>query len=322
MDTLLSRHDQNRLGHVITLVFVVVPFLALLYAVRQLWNQEVNGQDLVLCFALYAMTAIGITVGFHRLVTHRSFVAAWPVRGLLLLLGSMAVEGPVVYWVSTHLEHHARSDREGDPHSPRDGFWHAHVGWMLGAYTSKPEIYGRHLRHDRLVQFMSRTFFSWVVLSLAVPSLLDGWLSLGSPGGFGTGFWHGFLWGGLVRICLAHHVTWSVNSICHTFGQRPFAATRDTSRNNVVVGLLAFGEGWHNNHHAFPSAAFHGFTWWQVDMSAYLIRLLRLLGLVSKVQMPSPLAIAREHARTGQPAGLRMPELSAAEDVIEQPQAM
>jgi stearoyl-CoA desaturase (delta-9 desaturase) len=141
-------------------------------------------------------------------------------------------------------------------------------------------------------------------------------------GGFGTGFWHGFLWGGLVRMCLTHHVTWSVNSICHTFGQRPFAATRDTSRNNVVVGLLAFGEGWHNNHHAFPSAAFHGFAWWQVDVSAYLIRLLRLLGLATKVQMPSPLAIAREHARTREPERARTPAVSAEADAVQRTQAL
>ena len=179
----------------------------------------------------------------------------------------MAVEGDVVSWVATHLEHHARSDRPGDPHSPRDGFWHAHMGWMIGPFTASPQIYARHLRNDRMVQVMSRAFFVRVALSLALPAVLDGWLSIGSAGGFGTGLWHGLLWGGLVRICLAHHVTWSVNSICHTFGRRPFGATQDESRNNWLVGLLAFGEGWHNNHHAFPAAAYHGFVWWQIDLS-------------------------------------------------------
>jgi stearoyl-CoA desaturase (delta-9 desaturase) len=145
---------------------------------------------------------------------------------------------------------------------------------------------------------MSRTFVGWVVLSLTVPGLLDGWLSRGSAGGFGTGFWHGMLWGGVVRIGMAHHVTWSVNSVCHTFGRRPFAGTRDRSRNNWIVGLLAFGEGWHNNHHAFPSAAYHGFAWWQFDMSAYLIRLFKVTGLATRVQMPTEEAITRERART------------------------
>jgi len=293
-----SRQDASRLGHLISLVVVVVPFLGLLYGIHQLWDRQVNGRDLVICGVLYALTGMGITIGFHRLVTHRSFTTVVWVRWLLLILGSMAVEGDVVYWVATHLEHHAKSDREGDPHSPRDGFWHAHIGWMLGAFTASPAVYARHLRQDRLVQFMSRTFFGWVAVSLALPALLDGWLSQSSPGGFGTGCWHGLLWGGLVRICLTHHVTWSVNSICHTFGQRPFAATRDTSRNNWVVGVLAFGEGWHNNHHAFPSAAYHGFSWWQVDLSAYLIRLLKVVRLATRVQMPSAEAMRREHART------------------------
>ena len=283
-------------GHVLTLVAAVVPLLALVYAIYQLWNHQVNGRDLAILGIFYVLCALGITVGFHRLLTHRSFVAVPPIRLLFLVLGSMAVEGQVIYWVSTHLEHHAHSDREGDPHSPRDGFWHAHVGWMLGSYTASPEIYARHLRHDRLVQFADRTFGYWVATSLALPALIDGLLSAGSPGGFGTGAWHGLLWGGLVRICLMHHVTWSVNSICHTFGRRPFEATRDRSRNNWVVGVLALGEGWHNNHHAFPSAAYHGFAWWQIDISAYTIRLLTLLGLAGEVRMPSREARERQRA--------------------------
>jgi stearoyl-CoA desaturase (delta-9 desaturase) len=295
--TPVLKQDASATARLVTLSIVVFPFIALLYAIHQLWNQQVNARDLVLCVVLYASTAMGICIGFHRLVTHRSFVTVSPMRAFFLALGSMAVEGDVVFWVATHLEHHAHSDRPGDPHSPREGFWHAHLGWMVGPFTASPEIYARHLREDRLVQFMAKTFYAWVAFGLALPAFLDGWLSAGSPGGFGTGFWHGLLWGGVVRVCLTHHLTWSVNSICHTFGQRPFSATRDHSRNNFVVGLLAFGEGWHNNHHAFPSAAYHGFTWWQIDISAYVIRMLKLLGLASKVQMPTPEAQAREHAR-------------------------
>ena len=296
MTTHSTKQVGTAWGRLITLLVVVVPVLGLLYAIHQLWNREVNARDLVLCGILYALTALGICIGFHRLVTHRSFITFSPVRALVLILGSMAVEGDVVTWVATHLEHHARSDREGDPHSPREGFWHAHIGWMVGAFTASPEIYARHLQQDKLVQVIARTFFGWVAVSLALPALLDGWLSVGSPGGFGTGVWHGLLWGGLVRICLTHHVTWSVNSICHTFGQRPFA-TRDSSRNNWIIGLLAFGEGWHNNHHAFPSAAYHGFAWWQIDVSGYLIRLLKLLRLATKVQVPSPEALVWGRAR-------------------------
>lgn len=168
---------------------------------------------------------------------------------------------------------------------------------MLGAFTAKPEVHARHLRHDRLVQCISRTFFGWVFLSLALPAVLDGWRSVGSLGVFGVGVWHGLVWGGLVRICLTHHVPWSVNSLCHTFGQRPFSATRDSSRNNWVVGVLALREGWHNNHHAVLSTAYHGFTWWQIDISGYMIRLCALLRLASKVQMPSREARKRQHGR-------------------------
>jgi stearoyl-CoA desaturase (delta-9 desaturase) len=292
-----AKHEASTLGRLITLVVASIPFLGLLLAVHQLWDRQVNGSDLAVFGILYLFSGLGVCVGFHRLATHRSFVAVSPVRAALLALGSMAVEGDVVYWVATHLEHHARSDREGDPHSPRDGFWHAHIGWMLGPFSASPDIYCRHLKQDRLVRFIARTFFGWAALSLALPALLDGWLSMGTPGGFGIGALHGLLWGGLVRICFTHHVTWSVNSICHSFGQRPFAATRDSSRNNFIIGLLAFGEGWHNNHHAFPAAAYHGFSWWQIDLSGYLIRLLKLLRLARNVQMPSASARARQRAR-------------------------
>ena len=281
-------------GRLITLFVVTVPLLGLFFAIHQLWDRQVNGLDLAICGILYLLTGLGITVGFHRLITHRSFATPPPIRAALLILGSMAVEGDAVTWVSTHLEHHAHSDREGDPHSPREGFWHAHLGWMMGRFKAKPDVYARHLKDDVLVQAISRTFLYWVVLSLAVPALADGLLSSGSAGGFGTGFWHGLLWGGLVRICVTHHITWSVNSLCHTFGRRPFDATRDSSRNNWLVGVLAFGEGWPNNHHAFPSAAYHGFRWWQIDLSAYVIRLLKLLGLATKIQMPSKEAVERQ----------------------------
>lgn len=284
-------------GKIATVIAAVAPFLGLLYGIHQLWNREVNGVDLVVFGVFYLTTGLGICVGFHRLLTHRSFMTFSPVRALFLILGSMAVEGPAVYWAATHLEHHAKSDQEGDPHSPREGLWHAHMGWMIGSFVASPDVYARHLAQDRLVQFVSRTFFGWVVLTLALPGLLDGVLSMGTTSGFGTGFWHGVLWGGLVRLFFLHHVTWSVNSICHTFGQRPFKATKDMSRNNFIVGLIGLGEGWHNNHHAFPAAAYHGFEWWQIDISGYVIRLLKWVGLADKVQMPTAEAIARQKAR-------------------------
>jgi stearoyl-CoA desaturase (delta-9 desaturase) len=263
---------------VVVLLIVVIPFLATAFAVYLLWARAVHGSDLLLLGILYALTGLGLTVGYHRMLTHRSFRPHPVVKGLLLLLGSMAVEGPALPWAATHIKHHALSDREGDPHSPVEGFWHAHVGWLFGASEGDPTVYCPHLVKDRLVVFLSRTFVLWAALSLVLPLVLGGWT--------------GLLWGGLVRVFLTHHVTWSVNSICHTFGKRAFE-TRDRSRNEWVVGLLGFGEGWHNNHHAFPRSAFHGLQWWQVDLSGYLIWLLERLGLAREVYRVSPALVAR-----------------------------
>jgi stearoyl-CoA desaturase (Delta-9 desaturase) len=252
----------------IVLVFVTVPFLATLFAIWLLWERAVHWSDLILLVSGYTLVVLGIGMGFHRMLTHRSFRPNPVVKTLLLMLGSMALEGPALQWAATHLKHHARADQEGDPHSPVEGLFHAHIGWVFYNFSSEPEIYCRSLMDDPIVRFMSRTFALWVILSLVIP--------------FAIGGWTGLLWGGLVRIFLVHHVTWSVNSICHTFGRRQFE-TKDRSRNEWIVGLLAFGEGWHNNHHAFPRSAFHGLRWWQFDLSGYLIWLLERLGLVREV---------------------------------------
>ncbi|WP_236022977.1 acyl-CoA desaturase [Dictyobacter formicarum] len=217
---------------------------------------------------MYICITFGVTAGFHRMLTHRSFRAHPVIKFLLLVFGSMSLEGPALEWAATHVKHHAQSDKEGDPHSPTEGFIHAHLGWLFKDRMADPNVYCRNLVNDRMVVFVSRTFLLWVVLSLLIP--------------FAVGGWHGLLWAGLVRIFIVHHVTWSVNSICHTFGKREFETT-DKSRNEWIVGLLAFGEGWHNNHHAFPRSAFHGLHWWQVDFSAYLIRILEKVGLVKDV---------------------------------------
>jgi stearoyl-CoA desaturase (delta-9 desaturase) len=252
----------------VVLVFVVVPFLATLFAIWLLWQRAVHWSDLILLVGGYTLVILGVGMGFHRMLTHRSFRPHPVVKVLLLLLGSMALEGPALEWAATHLKHHAHADQEGDPHSPAEGLFHAHIGWVLRKFSNDPHIYCRSLTTDPIVRFMSRTFALWVVLSLVIP--------------FAIGGWSGLLWGGLVRIFLVHHVTWSVNSICHTFGRRAFE-TRDRSRNEWIIGLLAFGEGWHNNHHAFPRSAFHGLHWWQLDLSGSLIWLLERLGLVQEV---------------------------------------
>jgi stearoyl-CoA desaturase (delta-9 desaturase) len=264
---------QTRFEKALLLTLVIVPLLGTVYAIYLLWNWLVGWQDIALMGVMFFFSAIGITVGYHRMLTHRSFEAHPAVRFFFLMCGSMAIQGPAVEWASIHIKHHAHSDEEDDPHSPLKSFFHAHVGWFMEGYRAQPEIYGKWLLKDPLVMFMSRTFPIWVALGLLIPFLIGGWT--------------GLLWGGLVRIFLNHHITWSVNSVCHTFGKRMFETT-DQSRNNWLVGLLAMGEGWHNNHHAFPRSAFHGMRWYQFDMSSYIIWTLERLGLAWNVVRVSP----------------------------------
>jgi stearoyl-CoA desaturase (delta-9 desaturase) len=274
---------------VAVLVIVAVPLVATLFAVRLLWQRAVSWRDIVLLLTLYAVIAFGVTVGFHRMLTHRSFRPHPVVKFILLALGSMAAEGPALQWAATHIKHHAQADREGDPHSPVDGFFHAHIGWLFQDRRADPQAYCRHLVNDPVVVFVSRTFVLWSLFALAIPFVIGGLLG-GWPGA-----WTGLLWGGLVRMFLTHHVTWSVNSVCHTFGKREFE-TVDRSHNEWIVGLLGFGEGWHNNHHAFPRSAFHGLHWWQFDLSGYLIWTLEKLGLARDVYRVPPALLARRAA--------------------------
>lgn len=263
------RMDNSLVARALITLGVVGPLVAVIVAILQLWRRAVNGVDLALLGVMYFLVAMGVTIGYHRYLTHRGFRAPAWLKVLLLMLGSMSVEGPALTWASTHLEHHARSDREGDPHSPLEGFWHAHVGWIVDGFEANPTKYGAWLLKDPIVMFFNRTFWLWVIISLAIPFALDGW--------------RGLLWGGLVRIFLVHHVTWSVNSVCHVFGRRPFK-TGDRSTNHWLVGLLAGGEGWHNNHHAFQRSAYHGLFWWQFDLSGIIVRLLELTHVVTDVQ--------------------------------------
>jgi stearoyl-CoA desaturase (delta-9 desaturase) len=259
----LRRLEKNWLQKFAVFVVVMGPLLATAYAITTLWQRYINATDLALLLVFYVLTGLGITVGHHRLLTHRSFETYPWVKGLLLIFGAMAPEGEPGAWASIHLEHHAHSDTDEDPHSPLVGLWHAHAGWMFKRLP-RPEIYGPWLAKDPVVVFVDRTWFIWAALSLIIP--------------FAIGGWSGLLWGGLVRIFLTHHVTWSVNSICHTFGNRRYA-TRDESRNNWVVGLLAFGEGWHNNHHAHPTSVRHGLAWYEFDPTWLEMKFLKAIGL-------------------------------------------
>jgi stearoyl-CoA desaturase (delta-9 desaturase) len=255
------------------LVLVLVPFVATLYAIWLLWEQAVSWQDLTLLLATYVPISLGVTIGYHRMLAHRGFRAHPVARAGLLILGSMALEGAAIDWAAKHIKHHAFSDRKGDPHSPLEGLFHAHLGWLFRGEWADPQVYVREALRDPVARFVDRTFLLWAGLGLLIPWVLGGWT--------------GLLWGGLVRSFLIHHVTWSVNSICHTFGRRAYRTT-DRSYNNWMIGLLAFGEGWHNNHHAFPRSAVHGLDQWQFDLSAWLIGGLVWLRLASEVSRPAP----------------------------------
>jgi len=260
------------------LVIVTVPFLGTVLAIALLWQRAIQWSDLALLVTMYTLNAFGLTIGYHRMLTHRSFQPHPAVKAVLLVLGAMAVASPPIEFAATHIKHHAESDREGDPHSPLEGLFHSHLGWLFKDRFADPQVYCRHLLRDAIVVFVNRSFLLWVVLSLAIPFVLGGWT--------------GLLWGGFVRIFLVHHFTFSVNSICHTFGKREFE-TNDRSRNQWLVALLAFGEGWHNNHHAFPRSAFHGLHWWQLDFSGYVIWTLERLGLAHEVYRVPPALLAR-----------------------------
>ncbi len=263
---------SSRSDRLIILVGAILPLIGTLVALVLVWERLATWRDVAILAGMYFLTGIGITIGYHRMLTHHSFRTTPVVRFIFLALGSIAGHTSPVRWAAIHIQHHARADVEGDPHSPLDGLFHAHFGWFYDGMDPQPETYGRWLLKDRMALFFQRTYMLWFAVGFIVPYLLGGWT--------------GVLWGGLVRMFLSHHVTWSVNSICHTFGFRTFE-TDDVSTNNWWVGLLALGEGWHNNHHAFPQSAFHGLRWWQIDFSAYVIWLLEKVGLVWQVQRVS-----------------------------------
>jgi stearoyl-CoA desaturase (Delta-9 desaturase) len=293
---------QTRLEHAAMYVFILVPFLALIvgivYAAR---GGGISWLDIGLAVLFYAISGHGVTVGFHRYFTHGSFKAARPLRIALAVAGSLAVQGPVVRWVADHRKHHAFSDRPGDPHSPwkygggvralAKGLGWAHLGWLFDPEQTDARRYAPDLLEDRGVMRVHRMFPQLTATSLLAPALL-GWML--------TGFtWHGawtaFLWAGLVRIFVLHHVTWSVNSICHVVGKRPFES-RDQSRNVWPLAVLSMGESWHNLHHADPTCARHGVDRGQVDSSAALIKTFEKLGWAHDVRCPDPARLAKRRA--------------------------
>lgn len=294
-------HSHGRLslgGRIATLLGVSIPLVGLVVAVCLLWGWGVHWFDLGLLLGMYSITVLGVGIGFHRLFVHRSFETYIAIKVILVALGSMALQGTMIHWVGLHRWHHQHSDLPDDVHSPHHrgkgilgflaGFWHSHIGWAFKADPPGLNHYVQDLRQSQTLRIASALFPLWVALGLVIPTILGGIVS-GTWSGAGTAF----LWGGLVRIFLVHHVTWSVNSVCHIWGQRPYRS-EDDSRNNILFGLLAFGEGWHNTHHAFPTSARHGLTWWQIDISYWVIYTLASLGLAWNVKLPSAESQLRE----------------------------
>jgi stearoyl-CoA desaturase (delta-9 desaturase) len=292
------RHRTSTASRIVTLIAVVGPFFGVLSAAGILWGVALSWLDVALFAAMYLVTGLGITVGFHRLFSHKAFQSGRGVRAFWAIAGCMATQGPVTQWVTDHRKHHAMSDKDGDPHSPHGhgegwrgvlgGAFHAHMGWLFTTKgMERGEVYGKDLYADPLVRRIDRVYLIWVALGLAIPFLVA-WAVTGDVG---RGV-QAFVWAGLVRVFVFDHATWSVNSICHMFGRRRFA-TSDESRNHWLVAMLVFGEGWHNNHHAFPGSARHGLGRFQIDVSWMVIRAMERLGLAWNVKIPSPERIAR-----------------------------
>ena len=270
---------------------IFIPFIGSIFAVVLLSLSNIDGLQIGLLVSMYTLTLIGITVGFHRHFSHSSFKTNIAIRIILAISGSMAVQGPVIHWVSNHRRHHQYSDQPGDTHSPHiyegqkfakfRGLWYAHIGWMLNSEVTNSTLFARDLLQERAIAKVNQLYLVWVLLGLAIPAILGGILS-----GTWIGGLEGFFWGGLFRIFLAHHATWSINSITHLYGKRPFE-TKEQSTNNIWLAIPTYGEAWHNNHHAFPNSAKFGLQWWQVDLGYWVIRTLEILGLAWDVKAPT-----------------------------------
>ena len=296
------------LDRFLTGTLTVVPILLLGVAGWQVWNEALHLRDLVILAVLYLLTTFGVTVGLHRLFTHRSFKTGPRTRFVWAVLGSMAIEGPIISWVSDHRKHHACSDQQGDPHSPHvdhgegvsgalRGLFHAHVGWLfIHTQRGSKERFAPDLLRDPIVSFVNRTFFFWAILGLLIPFALGYAL-----GGTLTAALTALLWGGAVRVFLLHHATYSINSICHVFGTSPYE-TGDHSRNVALLALPTMGEAWHNNHHAFPSSARHGLRAWELDPSAAVINGMEKLGLAWDVVRVEPEREQQLRRSTNSPA--------------------
>ncbi|MBX2866032.1 MAG: acyl-CoA desaturase [Leptolyngbyaceae cyanobacterium MAG.088] len=275
----------------LSLITVLLPLLGTIVAIALLPFAPIGISEVALFIVFYILSMVGVEVGYHRYFSHRSFQANKSVQALLAILGSMAAQGGVIFWVAHHRRHHQYTDQERDPHSPHlhgdnfwgqlRGFWHAHLGWVLEGEISNSALFAKDLLRDPLISSINRLQQIWVLLGLLLPAMING-LILGTW----IGFLQGLLWGGLVRIFVGQQVINATNSICHMFGSRPFQSG-DQSTNNVWLAIPSIGQSWHNNHHAFPSSAVTGLEWWQIDIGTWFIRGFEQLNLVTNVKRPS-----------------------------------
>ena len=291
--TVVPSDKTLKLERRLAVLVTVLPFIGAAIGIPALWGHGVKALDLGLFFIFYVITGMGVTVGFHRLLTHRSFETTKPIKVALAIAGSAALQGPVIRWVADHRRHHAYADKPGDPHSPHleehegvkgvlRGLWHAHTGWFFDPEKTNIKKFAPDLVTDTALRKVDRSFPLIAFMSVVLPGILGLVITRSWMGGLTA-----FIWGGLARIFFLHHVTWSINSICHFYGSRPFRS-KDLSTNNWIMALLSFGEGWHNSHHAFPTSYKHGLGRFQFDPSAWFITGLKKTGLARNVRMPSP----------------------------------
>lgn len=291
-ETIAVSNNLDKVRQLHNWAITVVPLVGFIWATFLLFQGSIlQLVDIAVLLMMWFMTGLGITVGFHRMLAHRSFSPTGWTKVILAIMGSMAVQGPPISWVSIHRKHHDHSDEPGDPHSPLlavgkfkglQGLWHAHIGWMFQYELPNPVRYAPDLVRDSTIIWINRTYFVWVVLGFLIPIVVEllwthSW----------SGLFRGILWGGLVRLFLVQNIIWSINSICHFWGHRGFK-TRESSTNSWWLAIPSLGESWHNNHHAFPNSARFGLRWWQVDMGYGLIYCLSKLGFAEQVKSPSP----------------------------------
>lgn len=294
-ETIVLSSSVNTVRYIHNLAIVVLPSIGCLGAIAQCFNGHFpHVIDISVLILMWLISGLGITVGFHRLLTHRSFTTNPLVMLFLSIMGCMAVQGPPIIWVSIHNRHHQNSDRPNDPHSPQlnkgkfkflKGLWHAHIGWMFEYKFPNPCRYAHNLTRNSMMLWVNKTYLLWVVVGFLIPvgiELLITWSW--------DGVARGLLWGGLIRLFIANNLTWSVNSICHAFGTRQFK-TQEHSVNNACLAIFTMGESWHNNHHAFQTSAKFGLKWWQIDLGYNFIQCLHRCGLVHHVKTPSHKAI-------------------------------